>query len=239
MPIEPNDNGDASATRTGADADAIARALRLMGGDGVVAAARPIPLGASHHAVGRLCAAAALRELTGRSPDVPRGGLGEPVWPPGIAGSISHDGRFAAAIVVRADSKLAGIGVDLIDGAQAVATANGWSAYEEAWRGMRGPRDPTADGFRAACLLGAKEAAVKLLSPMIGDLVEPADLHVASTAKGDYVARLHVPPDRAGAETFARITVRQSVMNNVVISLACDRTTQFGVSSISGAKVRK
>jgi 4'-phosphopantetheinyl transferase EntD len=60
---------------------------------------------------GRSCARAALAELGIEPQAIPSGARGEPVWPDGIVGSITHcDGFRACGVAPRA--KLASIGID-------------------------------------------------------------------------------------------------------------------------------
>jgi 4'-phosphopantetheinyl transferase EntD len=61
---------------------------------------------------GRLAARLALLEMGRADADVGRGRLREPVWPEGTLGSISHSGRYVAAVVAPAQTLL-GIGVDV------------------------------------------------------------------------------------------------------------------------------
>lgn len=65
-------------------------------------------------ASGRFCARAALASL-GRPPAaIPRGTAGEPLWPPGVVGSIAHTETFAAAVV--ADDRVTrAVGLDVED----------------------------------------------------------------------------------------------------------------------------
>jgi enterobactin synthetase component D len=73
-----------------------------------------------HHAAGRECASEAIRLLTGQDPAQPigRGPAGEPLWPPGLTGSITHTGDFVSTAVARS-STAQGIGLD----AEHIATA--------------------------------------------------------------------------------------------------------------------
>jgi enterobactin synthetase component D len=66
-----------------------------------------------HHAAGRACAAEAIRLLTGQGPAQPiaRGVEGEPIWPPGLTGSITHTGDFVSAAVARR-AATRGVGLD-------------------------------------------------------------------------------------------------------------------------------
>jgi 4'-phosphopantetheinyl transferase EntD len=61
---------------------------------------------------GRLAARYALDPFGLGQLEVPSGKFREPLWPPGIIGSISHNQRFAVAVVVD-QSKNAGLGVGI------------------------------------------------------------------------------------------------------------------------------
>jgi 4'-phosphopantetheinyl transferase EntD len=62
-------------------------------------------------ALGRICARAALASLGHGDAVIAVGEKGAPVWPAGIVGSITHTGRYAAAIVGDAHG-FEGVGVD-------------------------------------------------------------------------------------------------------------------------------
>ncbi|MAU39384.1 MAG: 4'-phosphopantetheinyl transferase [Actinobacteria bacterium] len=61
---------------------------------------------------GRLCAAQAMEKLGGFQTEIRSGKRGEPHWPKGFIGSITHKGRYAAAAVGRRESLLS-IGIDV------------------------------------------------------------------------------------------------------------------------------
>jgi 4'-phosphopantetheinyl transferase EntD len=106
-------------------------------------------------ALGRACARAALAGLGHGEAVIAKGDDGAPLWPSGIAGSITHTDGYAAALV---GNRFAGIGID----AERVGgvTPDLWprlftSAEQERLRAE-------ADPLRAATLLfSAKEASYK------------------------------------------------------------------------------
>jgi 4'-phosphopantetheinyl transferase EntD len=108
-------------------------------------------------ALGRACARAALAELGYGEAVIAKGNDGAPLWPSGIAGSITHTNGYAAALVGES-GRFAGIGIDAerIGG----VTPDLWprlftSAEQERLR-------TEADPSRAATLLfSAKEASYK------------------------------------------------------------------------------
>jgi 4'-phosphopantetheinyl transferase EntD len=59
----------------------------------------------------RLCARAAIRELGIVPQAIPRGERGEPRWPPGVVGSMTHCTGYRAAAVARSGTALA-VGID-------------------------------------------------------------------------------------------------------------------------------
>lgn len=61
---------------------------------------------------GRLCARAALERCGIAGRQVPIGPMREPVWPPGVVGSITHGNTLAAAVVLPAP-RYGGIGIDI------------------------------------------------------------------------------------------------------------------------------
>jgi len=61
---------------------------------------------------GRLAARTALRAAGAIDADVTTGAQREPVWPAGMTGSITHQGRYAGAAVMPA-SAVNGIGIDI------------------------------------------------------------------------------------------------------------------------------
>jgi 4'-phosphopantetheinyl transferase EntD len=73
---------------------------------------RACPKKRTEFALGRAAVREPLRELGEGSFPVLRGGQGEPVWPQGIMGSITHCWPWAVALVVRSQRQFA-IGIDL------------------------------------------------------------------------------------------------------------------------------
>jgi enterobactin synthetase component D len=66
-----------------------------------------------HFAAGRECAWRAMNQVMGEQSEhlLPRGPAGEPEWPPGLTGSITHTGDFVAAAAALSTT-VRGIGLD-------------------------------------------------------------------------------------------------------------------------------
>lgn len=127
--------------------------------------ARSVPARWASFAAGRRAA----RRAFGQQIDLLPGPSGAPCWPEGWDGSLSHDGRFAVALVTRAPCPVA---IDLIDFQAADA-----ESYHRALRGFAAPQDtPVLQAPDAARLLGRKEVAVKLgLGPEMTTLTATGD----------------------------------------------------------------
>lgn len=108
---------------------------------------------------GRACAHRGLSELGIRDFSLLAGEKREPVWPPGVTGSITHTAGFAAAVVARrADVAALGIDCEIIE-----------SVDEELWERICTPAEqarlarlPLVERRRQAALIfAAKEAFYK------------------------------------------------------------------------------
>jgi len=125
--------------------------------------------------LGRAAACRALRELGGDPWPVLRGDHGEPVWPEGIGGSITHCWPWTAALLIKAGKRFA-IGIDLenleraalVDFSSVICTA-----AELDWtRGGEFQR-------RLAMIFSAKEAVYKGLHPFCRRYIDFKEVELA------------------------------------------------------------
>ncbi|VBB05114.1 enterobactin synthetase component d signature [Lucifera butyrica] len=114
--------------------------------------------------LGRAAAHSALRQININDFPVRKGPDNEPLWPPGVAGAITHSGEFALAAVTRQENA-AGIGIDieLID----ETVPAGLEKYictkqEMVWVTREKSRLPE----RLLMIFSAKESAFKALFPL-------------------------------------------------------------------------
>ncbi len=120
----------------------------------------------AHFLAGRIVAARGLAELGFAERDCGRGPLGQPIWPAGTTGSISHiDGR-CAAIICRDPGRLCGIDMEHIAEGDALhAIFKQCLSYSEAAlvRSQGAHPAPVA----ATALFSAKETLFKALFPRV------------------------------------------------------------------------
>jgi 4'-phosphopantetheinyl transferase EntD len=158
---------------------------------------------------GRACAREALARLGVRSTPIGSGLNGEPLWPTGIVGSITHCEGYRACAVAPARAVLA-IGIDaerdarLSDGVWAEVAFGS----ELALRAAASP-GPHLD----AVLFSAKEAVYKAWFPLTRRRLGFADAEIAIAPDGTFRARLPAP--RAA---IAELTGRWTAGDGVVLT---------------------
>lgn len=115
----------------------------------------------------RTCARRALAGL-GRQPDVAilRGGKGEPLWPDGVVGSITHTAGYYAAAVADA-SKVRSIGLDAEVHGELPQGVLGHIAFGPELTMLTGLR-PGPDIWWDRLLFSAKESVYKAWYPLTG-----------------------------------------------------------------------
>jgi enterobactin synthetase component D len=116
--------------------------------------------------LGRAAAHGAIRSLLGDSPHpVRKGTSGEPLWPEGLVGSITHSGDTAAAAVGRR-REAEGIGIDLEALSKRVSfNISRKVCTEHELRWVLGTEDPGEKNLRLRMLFSAKESVYKALFP--------------------------------------------------------------------------
>ena len=138
---------------------------------------------------GRACARTALARLGLPATPVLTGRAGEPRWPAGVTGSITHCAGYRACAVART-ADLAGLGIDAEPDAglpagliEAVA-----SGAERAWIARLAAAGPAVCWDRL--LFSAKEAAGKSWYPLTGQWPRFGDLTVFPGTDGTFEADL-------------------------------------------------
>jgi len=128
----------------------------------MTAVARAIPTRRAEFAAGRRAAHAALRRLGTPVVPIPMGADRAPIWPDGIAGSITHTGQIALAAVVRTrDSRALGIDAEAARPLTPPVAARVTTQADD--------MDP-ADPLAATAIFSAKEATYKALYPLTGQV---------------------------------------------------------------------
>jgi 4'-phosphopantetheinyl transferase EntD len=149
-------------------------------------------------ATARNCARAALAELGVTPAPILRGERGEPRWPPGIAGSITHCAGYRAAAVARARDVLT-IGVDAeLDKSLPGGVLDIVAVPGERERLRRLAAAAPGTGWDRL-LFSAKESVYKAWFPLTGRWLGFHDVDITiDAAGGTFFARLLIEAPPAG-----------------------------------------
>lgn len=147
---------------------------------------------------GRACARRALVMLGAGAAPVTVGANREPLWPPGVVGSISHAGAAAAAVVAWQSTLLA-LGLDLEEDLPLEPELAGRICRPEERSALLAPS--AEPGLVARRVFSMKEAAYKALWPLINRFLDFHDLEIRPGPQADafsVVSRSdHCPGDLA------------------------------------------
>jgi enterobactin synthetase component D / holo-[acyl-carrier protein] synthase len=166
---------------------------------------------------GRLCARAALDRLGVPAAPILPGPAGQPQWPAGVTGSITHCAGYRACAVALA-TDVAAIGIDaepdqalpagLIE---AVATSP-----EQAWIRQLAATVPAVCWDRL--LFSAKEAVCKLWYPLTGQWLGLHDVVIRPATTGTFAVRLPGPRPVPGARPETRMTGRWLARDRLIVT---------------------
>ncbi len=138
---------------------------------------------------GRQCARTALARLGLPATPILPGPAGQPQWPSGVTGSLTHSAGYRACAVALA-TDVAAIGIDAEPDQELPAGLIGAVATspERAWIARHSVTVPAVSWDRL--LFSAKEAASKLWHPLTGQWLGFHDAVIRPAATGTFTVRL-------------------------------------------------
>ena len=164
---------------------------------------------------GRLAAREALSELLGpgRYP-ITRGARGEPIFPVGVCGSISHCADTAVAVVCRIDAyKAVGVDLELLADRKMDITPSIATTTELNWLA-------THSDFPIAILFSAKESVYKAIAPIVGRYIGFQEVELTwSEAHESFLVRSMAPFGEA-EKLVDSLKVHVSRSSDAVLTLA-------------------
>ncbi|WP_227077715.1 4'-phosphopantetheinyl transferase family protein [Clavibacter nebraskensis] len=158
------------------------------------AVARAVPSRRREFAATRACARTALAALAGDATGaaavaIPKGRGGDPVWPRGVVGSLTHCAGYRAAVVAGVDA-LRTIGIDAEPHAPLPREARDMVGLA----GELDPHPPLGADVHADCVLfSAKESVGKAHFARYREWLGFTDLHVTLHPGGTFTARRCAP----------------------------------------------
>lgn len=126
---------------------------------------------------GRFCAKKALEKFGLSHIDILTGAGKEPLWPPGIVGSISHSGKLAGAVVAKADDVMAvGMDIETIGGVKPGMWDLIFTAHEQAF--LNGLANNDEIWLFSTLLFSFKESFYKLQYPLTALFLDFKDVEI-------------------------------------------------------------
>jgi 4'-phosphopantetheinyl transferase EntD len=164
---------------------------------------------------GRACAREALAGLGLPPSPLGSGDRGEPLWPPGVVGSITHCEGYRACAVAPSSSVLA-LGIDAERNAPLRQ-----GVWEEVAHGReRELQDADAEGGHHldAVLFSAKEAIFKATYPLSHRWLGFGDAELTIDSSGAFTARLLVPGPEVSGSPLRELAGRWAADGDVVVT---------------------
>ena len=166
-------------------------------------------------AAGRSCARAALARLGVPAGPILPGPAGQPQWPPGVTGSITHCAGYQACAVARtADVTAIGIDAEPDAGLPAGLIDKVATGPERAWIARQAATRPTVSWDRL--LFSAKEAACKLWYPLTGRWPGPHDAAIGLATTGTFTVCMD--PAAGDCCLAARMTGRWLAVGGLIVT---------------------
>jgi 4'-phosphopantetheinyl transferase EntD len=167
---------------------------------------------------GRGCAREALRRLGHEPSAIPSGARGEPLWPAGVVGSITHCDGYRACVVARA-GEVASVGIDAEVNRPLPPGVLAEVAFGRERQMVAAPRGELC---LDRLLFSAKEAVYKAWFPLARRWLGFEDVELTiDAAAGTFHCRLLVPgPLLAGTpltELHGRWTIVDGLLGSAVV----------------------
>lgn len=132
---------------------------------------------------GRYCARSAMQRLGVAPTPILKGPDREPLWPPGLVGSISHTASVAAAVVAQ-ENRLRSLGLDMESAEPLADDLLDMICLAQ--------ENPTRDERLAKLLFSIKESVYKCLYPLMHEYIDFLEMEVLLSNDGStFAARSH------------------------------------------------
>jgi len=142
-----------------------------------------VPKRAHEFSAGRMCARKCLSYYDLWDVELLKGKLGEPLWPEGYTGSITHHDNVAVAVTAQA-SAFAGIGIDLVSQKDFIENTNLITCYRE----LKLLETVGLNVDLSIFIFSIKESVIKILSPLLQDIIDFRDINLSLSKQGNLYA---------------------------------------------------
>lgn len=172
----------------------------------------------------RTCARRALAELGRPATPILRGAKGEPLWPAGVVGSITHTTGYYAAAVADA-GRMRSLGVDAEEHGELPDGVLTHVAFGPELARLAALRTADPGIWWDRLLFSAKESVYKAWFPLTGRWLGFEDADLTVSRDGTFAARILVDGGTSdGGPPLTELTGRWLVANGLVLTaIALDR----------------
>jgi 4'-phosphopantetheinyl transferase EntD len=189
---------------------------------------------------GRMCARSALRQLGYPACAILRGPRGEPLWPEGVIGSITHCDGYRAAAVGRA-GEIVTLGIDAEPHAELPEGVCEQIARSEELALLRWLRSERPEVHWDRLLFSAKESVYKAWFPLARRWLGFEGISIEIDARtGVFAARILVPMPAAGNDLprgfLGRWTVDKGLMLTAVAAASASAPGSNAVQAHKSAR---
>ncbi len=134
---------------------------------------------------GRMCARRCLSFYGVEGVELLKGKFGEPLWPGGYAGSITHHDNVAVAALAQTGDFLS-IGIDLVSQKDFIEDTDLITCHRE----LKMMENVESDVDPSIFIFSIKESAIKIFSPLLQEYIDFRDIKLLWSDQGDLCASM-------------------------------------------------
>jgi len=141
---------------------------------------KAVPKRVYEFSAGRMCARKCLSYYGVEDVEILRGEFGEPLWPEGYSGSITHHDNVAIAVTTQTNTG-ACIGIDLVSKLESLDDTDLITCCEELklFENLNHDVDP------GILVFSIKESVIKICSPLLQQFIDFQEIKLACSDKGN------------------------------------------------------
>lgn len=146
---------------------------------------------------------------------IPRGERGQPLWPAGIVGSITHQGSFRAVAAARCGGGIISLGIDAEPAEELPSGVDNTVATPNERAMLQGLLRRTSAVPWGRVLFSAKESVYKAWFPLYGTWLDYEQVEILFGDVGEFMAR-HRHPLADGLEWPGRYAISDGLIRTAV-----------------------
>lgn len=168
---------------------------------------KAVPKRAYEFSAGRMCARKCLSYLGVENAELLKGEFGEPLWPEGFTGSITHHDNVAVAVATQTNFTSC-IGIDLVSKTESLENTNLITSNEE----LQLMGNVSRDVEPGILIFSVKESVIKICSPLLQEFIDFRDVNLSPRDQGYLYASVN--------RINQLIKVQWDIANNNIFSIA-------------------